>query len=127
MLLSLCKEKENNLKKQVGLIEYLQDQIDELPIINYDNYDYLPFGKDFRFSDELLESKIFSNAIDFLKQQYDIILLANESDIDLSKAKIYINNADKIIISLRDEKLDQLSYFTTLFKYDKNRVSVVLV
>ena len=94
-----------------GLFSYLERKTKNLPIETLQAYDFIPAGTKKYFSFELLNSEDFSYMIEDLKNQYDAILIYSDASVNSAESRIYLKLSDKIILTIKDEKLDDLKLF----------------
>ncbi|MBN2479960.1 MAG: hypothetical protein JXA94_07010 [Parachlamydiales bacterium] len=120
----LVIETRNSQDKENGLYTYLERKTKNAPIQKLQAYDYLPSGEEKYFSFELLNSSDFYSLIKNMKTKYDHILLYTNSAYNSAESKIFLKISDKIILTIKDEILDNLKIYAD-FKNDKSKINFV--
>ncbi|NGX44125.1 MAG: hypothetical protein K1060chlam3_00288 [Candidatus Anoxychlamydiales bacterium] len=124
-LLALSKKKilvietKSEIEEKNGLFPYLEQDIKKLPIQKLQAYDYIASGNQKYFAFELLKSLDFIQMIDNIKDKYDLILIYSNAKLNSAEAKIYLDFSDKIILSVKEETLDDLKPFLSWAKEKK--------
>jgi hypothetical protein len=97
--------------EKLGLIQYLEKKIETVPIKKLSSYDFLSTGATSRFGSEILRSLSFQQFINEIKNKYDIIIAYGAVSPNSAEAKVYLQFSDKLVISLINEKINDLSIF----------------
>lgn len=109
---------------QPGLLQYLQGEVKQPPILKGDAGDYIVAGGFTRFSIELLGSPLFHALIEQLKTQYEWIIAVTHALPHSAEAESLVPLFPCIVVALEDEKLDQL---TTYLDLDPKQKTVVFM
>ncbi|NGX52056.1 MAG: hypothetical protein KR126chlam5_00349 [Candidatus Anoxychlamydiales bacterium] len=115
----LVIETKSEIEEKNGLFPYLEQDIKKLPIQKLQAYDYIASGNQKYFAFELLKSLDFIQMIDNIKDKYDLILIYSNAKLNSAEAKIYLDFSDKIILSVKEETLDDLKPFLSWAKEKK--------
>jgi len=115
----LVIETKSEIEEKNGLFPYLEQDIKKLPIQKLHAYDYIASGNRKYFAFELLKSLDFIQMIDNIKDKYDLILIYSNAKLNSAEAKIYLDFSDKIILSFKEETLDDLKPFLSWAKEKK--------
>ena len=124
-LLALSKKKvlvietKSEIEEKNGLFPYLEQDIKKLPIQKLQAYDYIASGNQKYFAFELLKSLDFIQMIDNIKDKYDLILIYSNAKLNSAEASVYLDFSDKIILSFKEETLDDLKPFLSWAKEKK--------
>ncbi len=106
MLASPVTQKHNVL----GVYSYLRGELDSLPVQSMGGYDYIPSGSCSPFSLELLSQKRFSQAIEALRQKYDVVLLRSGS-ICATHSQALLSLSDLCVVTAHvDTPLEELEH-----------------
>lgn len=110
-------------KEENSLKNYLEGDFKNLrPHSTTLGYDYLYGGSYSRFGIELLQKKEFSNFLEALKNQYDVVLMNLPIEATSLEAHLLRDLAQKTIVTLKDEKLNDL---TEYFNEENDQVGFV--
>ncbi len=107
----LVIETKSEIEEKNGLFPYLERSIKKLPIQKMQAYDYIASGNQKYFGFELLKSLDFIQMIDNIKTKYDLIFIYSNAKLNSAEARIYLDFSDKIIVSIKEESLDDLKPF----------------
>lgn len=119
----LVIETKSDTKEKEGLFSFLRDGI-KLPIQKIQAYDFVPSGEKDYFSFELLRSFKFIEKLQQIKSKYDLILTYSDAKIDSAEARIYLDFSDKVVLSVKNETLEDIKPFIDWAK-EKNKLSFV--
>lgn len=111
---------------QSGLLSYLEGDVPSAPIRREKGYDVLPFGGPARYVPEKLATPSYRSLLQNLKSQYNIILLTTTSRPADPDALIYLKEADGAIISVYQEKIEELIDYR-LWQDQKNGATLAFV
>jgi hypothetical protein len=107
----LVIETKSKINEKNGLFPYLEDPKENLPVQQMQAYDFIPSGKHKYFGFELLKSLDFIQMIDNIKAKYDLILIYSDAKINSAEARIYLDISDKIILTFKEEKFEDIKTF----------------
>jgi len=97
--------------KGIGMAQYLDKNLKEIPIQSFHNYDFLPSGVTSRYGTEILRSLSFHQFIKELKEKYDIVIAYGKASPTSAEATAYLQFSDKLVVSFIDETVQKLSAF----------------
>ncbi|NGX34713.1 MAG: hypothetical protein K1060chlam1_01066 [Candidatus Anoxychlamydiales bacterium] len=117
----LVIETKSEIEEKNGLFPYLEKNIKKLPIQKMQAYDYIASGNQKYFAFELLKSLDFIQMIDNIKNKYDLVLIYSNAKLNSAEARIYLDFSDKIILSFKEESLDDLKPFLS---WDKEKIKI---
>ena len=109
-----------------GLLQYLDGDITTLPIVEASYGAYLPSGGSNRFALELLTSRVFVDALNELVRQYDWIIAVSHAMPLGADAEGLSSLFSSSIITLQDEKVDDLQFYINSNNNPNKNVAVVL-
>ena len=116
--------KKSDQREQPGLIQYLEGEADE-PIVEKSSYGgFIAMGGDSPYGDELLKSKRFHDAVDRIKQHYDLTLLALPKGAKDSLSKSLFSCSDVMVVRVEQESFSQLLPY---FEWDDGEGSVAFL
>lgn len=114
-------------KEQTGFLQFFDRKIKNLPIEEEEGYDLLLSGGCSDFSTEILSSKDFTIMLNDLSSKYDDIILYTPSRLFLSEAKSFLKFVNKIIVTIKDETMEELKpYFIWNNKNDCRYLTFIL-
>ncbi len=114
--------------QESGFLKALEKKTAKLPIHSKDGYDLLLSGGFSSFSAEIIGSKDFVNMIEELSRKYDEVILYSPVRPMFSEAKSFLKFANKIIITLKDETMEELRpYFVWNNKNDCRYLSFIAI
>lgn len=108
-----------------GLLQYLQGTLSSVPI-DHNQWDHLSAGGVTRFSLELLTSNKFKGLMNNLSQSYDWIIAVSHT-LPLSVEAESLSTLFKnIVVTIKDEKLEDLSLYLNLSENLDTKISFIL-
>jgi hypothetical protein len=119
-LLLQCPSEIPQQPRDEGLLQYLESS-NSYPVIykQETGYDLIASGGPSPFSVELLNSESFKDLLQDLEKQYDTILITCTDNPASPQALSLHSLCDKAIVSLTDEKLSDLKFYTDLAEQNK--------
>lgn len=99
------------LEQRPGLWQYLQGEVEEIPIRRSSSYDVLTSGGTTRHGAEWAHHAKFSKLLTEVKPHYDIVLLFTSADAAKSEGVAYLHLADAAIVSVQQEKKEDLTAY----------------
>jgi len=97
--------------KGIGMAQYLDENLKELPIQKFNNYDFMPSGITSRYGTEILRSLSFQQFVKEIKKNYDIIIAYGKASPTSAEAVAYLQFSDKLVVSFVNETVQKLSAF----------------
>ncbi len=97
--------------KGIGMAQYLDKNLKEIPIQRFHNFDFLPAGITSRYGTEILRSLSFHQFIKEIKEKYDIVIAYGKTSPTSAEATAYLQFSDKLVVSFIDETVQKLSAF----------------
>ncbi|MGM0439805.1 MAG: hypothetical protein ACQEP8_01655 [Chlamydiota bacterium] len=95
-----------------GLIHYLENDQEELEVVEGQEYDCLAAEVWSEYLPEFMASRKFANLLAELKQSYDWIIVVTDFKATDSQATATLKLSDAVIVSLADEKVHDLDYYS---------------
>jgi hypothetical protein len=128
-LILQCPSDTPQQPRDEGLLQYLES-VNSYPVIykQENGYDLIPSGGSSPFSVELINSQNFNDLLQDLEKQYDTILITCVDKANSPTAQRLHTISDKAIVSLSDEKLSDLKFYTSATEESKeNHKSIFLL
>ena len=97
--------------KGIGMAQYIDESLKELPIQKLHDYDFISTGITSRYGTEILRSLSFQQFLKKIKEKYDIIIAYGKTSPTSAEATSYLQFSDKIVVSFIDETVQKLSAF----------------
>jgi len=108
-----------------GLFSFLENHhYKKIPITKMEKYDLLPAGEEKYFSFELLKTSKFLQILQEIKIKYDLILIYADAKPNSAQAKIFTEFSDKIILTFKDDKKEDIKDFVN-WAQDKKQLGFV--
>ncbi len=104
-----------------GLWQYLQGQVDEIPLRRHLNYDYLPAGGTSVHFPEILCSSKFETLLSKLQGDYDVVLVCSHADPAKIEAFSLLKLADTAIVTHQMESKEDLQVYNTWAEQKEGR------
>jgi uncharacterized protein involved in exopolysaccharide biosynthesis len=120
----LVIETRSEIDDKDGLYTFLEDINSKIPIKKMQAYDYICSGEKKYFSFELMKSLNFSKFISEIKDKYDLIMIYSDAMLSSAEARIFIEFSDKIILAIKDEKIDEIQKFIN-WAEEKNKLGFI--
>jgi hypothetical protein len=92
-----------------GLLQWVQSEIEEVPIRRGKGFDFIPSGGFSSFGPEVLQSKKFQELLDFCKQSYSQVLIWLRSPIDSVEVKSVLLYSERAIATVAGETTEELT------------------
>lgn len=101
---------------QRGLLQYLEGEIKEIPIISTSYGDYISSGGggQNRFVVEIVSSELFLALLEKLKKEYDCIIAVSHALPISAEAEGLCKLFSNICLSMKDETVDELDFYLNL-------------
>lgn len=115
----------HHAKSQPGLLQYLQNDQDEIQPTKDSTYDFIPSGGVSRFGNELLHSKRFKELLIQLQSKYDWVIAISNAQPTTAEAEALLSLFNHHLAVLHEEKIDELTPLIQLSK--KGRLSFLFV
>lgn len=113
-----------HVKDQPGLLQFLQNEIKELPIREGNGYSFITSGGFTPFGNEWIQSERFRKLIHELKDQYDYIFLLSRSELSSSEPLGMLSVSDRAIVTVCGEPTEFLTPFTNWgYHGEENRIT----
>lgn len=107
--------------QSLGVLQFLDHQIEALPIQKEAYFDFIPSGGNSLFATELISQKKFKQMLEQLKTQYDCILLLSTMPCASTENIVLLEYTDVAIISLESDSLEQLNPYLNWGRQKQNR------
>lgn len=91
-----------------GLWQYINGQVEILPIRHQLTYDYLPSGGTTRHAAEFVSNPKFLSLLSEVKHKYDVVLLFSSADAAKAEGLAHLKIADAAVITVQQEKKEEL-------------------
>lgn len=109
-----------------GLMQYLQGSLENPPIQKGEHGDWIAFGGESPFANEIIGSPIFQKLIEQLKPHYDWILAFSQATADSVDAECLVPLFPFTAITLDQEKIDALKFYNQFLKsHPKHRMTFI--
>jgi len=109
-----------------GLLQYLDGETKILPIVDTSYGSYLPSGGSNRFALELLTSRVFIETLELLCEKYDWIIAVSHAMPLGAEAEGLATLFPASVITLHDEKIDSMQFYSNLNRDPNKKLAVVL-
>lgn len=116
----------NNILDGQGLLNYLEGT-SPLNIQRKDGFDHIASGGINRFTYELLTSKKFKEIIRELNQKYQWIIAVSHAEPISAEAETLVPLFQNIAITLNNEKIESLSYYSKIVEDGEKNLCVLLM
>jgi hypothetical protein len=107
----LVIETKSEINQKEGLFSFLEDDSNKLSIQKMQAYDFLPSGEKKYFAFELLKSQKFLEKLQQIKSKYDLIMIYSDAKVDSAEARIYLDISDKVILTFKEDTLEDIKLF----------------
>ncbi|MES2122663.1 MAG: hypothetical protein V4492_07810, partial [Chlamydiota bacterium] len=94
-----------------GLWQYLNAEIDEIPLRSMGSYDTVPSGGTTRYGSEFLDSPRFALLLATLKELYDLILISSSALAHQAEGRALLRIVDTSIVAVQQETKEDLAVY----------------
>jgi len=94
-----------------GFMQYLRQEVLDLPLQREATYDLLFSGGTSRHAAEILCGAQFQSLLSQVKEQYDVILLYSSCDAAKAEGSALLKLADRALVTVQQEKKEELEVY----------------
>jgi hypothetical protein len=94
-----------------GILQLYNRETSSLPLRKENGFDFMTSGGYTLHGAEILQSKVFDQILEELKEKYDFVFLLVRSSLDSAESAVVLRHSDKAVVTVCSEPIDQLTQF----------------
>ncbi len=117
----------SHVKEKKGWLQYIKQEVKELPIQEKEGFYFLPTGGITSFGFEQISSPPFASLIEEMEKEYDFLFLHHDGTLDSMQGKALLHLVEKALVCYEKERIEALQPYMDWGYIDDKRIAFMKV